>query len=228
MSKCPNCGTINDDTNQFCQNCGSKISQSQNYYPAPNTNPGTIEITLNDLNNTPAPNNNRFNNQPVNYNAKPMNNNVGYNQPMNYNQGYNQNYNNQPMNNNFNQQGNNNSDPNNLNIMGMIPEASLMEINTIKSLVTKMSPDRAKSFLMDYSSQRKSYSTALILCILGLFLPLGIFRFYVGNIGIGVIWLLTFSLMWLGAIIDIFTYKSTTEQVNIKLAHQLSFTYQNI
>ena len=55
--------------------------------------------------------------------------------------------------------------------------------------------------MADVEISGKSRLVALLLCVfLG---ELGIHRFYVGKIGTGILWLLTFGLLGIGAIVDL-------------------------
>tara|TARA_B100000586_G_C19781903_1_gene290431 strand:+ start:24 stop:236 length:213 start_codon:yes stop_codon:yes gene_type:complete len=49
-------------------------------------------------------------------------------------------------------------------------------------------------------NSEKSFVATLILCIL--LGGLGVHRFYVGKIGTGVIWLLTFGILGIGVLVD--------------------------
>ena len=49
-------------------------------------------------------------------------------------------------------------------------------------------------------NSEKSFVATLILCIL--LGCLGVHRFYVGKIGTGVIWLLTFGILGIGVLVD--------------------------
>ena len=50
-------------------------------------------------------------------------------------------------------------------------------------------------------NSEKSFVATLILCIL--LGGLGVHRFYVGKIGTGVIWLLTFGFLGIGVLVDV-------------------------
>lgn len=50
-------------------------------------------------------------------------------------------------------------------------------------------------------NSEKSFVATLILCIL--LGGLGVHRFYVGKIGTGIIWLLTFGLLGIGVLVDL-------------------------
>ena len=60
----------------------------------------------------------------------------------------------------------------------------------------------------------KKNSTAFGLWILGLFGLCGLHRFYLGQTGTGLLWLLTFGLFGIGQLIDLFRLKSLVSEAN--------------
>lgn len=63
----------------------------------------------------------------------------------------------------------------------------------------------------------KSKGTAYLLLAPGLLLICGLQRFYLGKIGTGLIWLLTFGLLGFGQIYDLFTLGNQVDMANMKL-----------
>ena len=63
----------------------------------------------------------------------------------------------------------------------------------------------------------KSKGIAYLLWLVSFFGLLGIHRFYLGKIGIGLIWLFTGGVIGIGALIDLFTLGSQVDQYNTKI-----------
>jgi TM2 domain-containing membrane protein YozV len=70
----------------------------------------------------------------------------------------------------------------------------------------------------------KSALVAFILWCFGLFGFCGLHRFYVGRIGTGIVWLLTFGLLGIGQLVDLFLLGSMTREANM---HQLVGSLQS-
>jgi len=83
-------------------------------------------------------------------------------------------------------------------------------------LLANMTDEQREQFMAQYDSKKKNRTTAFLLAFfLG---GLGIGRFYIGNVGIGVLKLLTGGVFGILAIVDWFLIWGLTDKVNFKLA----------
>lgn len=89
------------------------------------------------------------------------------------------------------------------------------ELLELKQLTQGYSEDKLKNFLTLYKSKRKDPQTGMILGIVPFVVGLhGIQRFYYGNIGMGILYLLTFGLCSIGTIIDLINNKKMALAAN--------------
>ncbi len=107
-------------------------------------------------------------------------------------------------------------------VLQLFPEAEGEEQLLLSGLVSDMTDNQAQTFSVAYRAQRKDPTTTLILTVLGFVILAGIGRFYIGSIGMGILYLLTGGLCYVGTIIDVINYKKITFQVNLLKAQQIA------
>ncbi len=64
----------------------------------------------------------------------------------------------------------------------------------------------------------KSVGFAYLMMLFSLAGIFGVQHFYLGKVGRGLLWLFTFGLLGIGALVDLFTLPSQTRQVNAQIA----------
>ena len=95
-----------------------------------------------------------------------------------------------------------------------------IEISQVALLKKDLSNEERMQFDMQFAGQRKTPTTALIFSFfLG---GLGIDRFYIGNVGLGIGKLLTLGGIGIWAIIDLFLIMGATRRHNIEIARQIN------
>jgi TM2 domain-containing membrane protein YozV len=103
-----------------------------------------------------------------------------------------------------------------LSLPGISPE----EISFLQQATTELTDDQKKYFFMLYSGKRKSPQDMLIFCLVGVFLVPGLQRFIVGQIGMGILYLFTVGLCFIGSIVDLVNHKTLTLEFNKKMAYE--------
>ncbi|RZK49066.1 MAG: TM2 domain-containing protein [Pedobacter sp.] len=98
-----------------------------------------------------------------------------------------------------------------------LPGITPQEYSNIKSAVNGLNEQQVRAFLMIYSGKRKSPSDMLLFSLLGLFLVPGLQRFIVGQIGMGILYLLTIGLCFIGSIIDLVNHKDLAFEYNNRM-----------
>lgn len=99
---------------------------------------------------------------------------------------------------------------------GITPE----ELGFLQQGTAELNDEQKKYFYMIYSGKRKSSQDMLIFCLVGLFLVPGLQRFIVGQIGMGILYLLTIGLCFVGSIVDLINHKSLATEYNRQMAYE--------
>ncbi len=107
-------------------------------------------------------------------------------------------------------------------VLQLLPELQGNEMAFVQSIINNMTDVQAQIFANAYRSRRKSEETFLIAAILGLVLIAGIQRFLKNEIGMGLLFLFTAGLCFIGTIVDIIRYKELAYENNQKVAIELA------
>ncbi len=103
-----------------------------------------------------------------------------------------------------------------MSLPGITPE----EYAYLQQATTGLNEQQFRTFLMVYSSKRKNPSDMLIFCLIGLFCIPGLQRFIVGQIGMGILYLVTVGLCFIGSVIDVVNHKVLAFEYNQKMAFE--------
>lgn len=106
------------------------------------------------------------------------------------------------------------------NVLRHLPELEGMELGYIQGLMKSMDEDQASLFAQVYRARRKDAQLILILTLVGFFGFAGLHRFILGQVGLGILYILTVGLCFIGTIVDLVNYKSLAYEYNIKVAHE--------
>lgn len=105
-------------------------------------------------------------------------------------------------------------------VIKYLPELDGDEQVTVARLLTDMTEEQAEHFSHVYRQRRKDESTTLLLTAVAFLGVAGLNRFYLGQIGMGFLYLVTVGFCLIGPIIDIFNYKSLVGRHNSAKAHE--------
>jgi TM2 domain-containing membrane protein YozV len=100
------------------------------------------------------------------------------------------------------------------------PGISPEEISFLQQGTADLTEEQQKTFFMVYSGKRKSPQDMLVFCIIGLFLVPGLQRFIIGQIGMGILYLFTVGLCFIGSIMDLVNNKTLALEYNQKMAYE--------
>ncbi len=101
-----------------------------------------------------------------------------------------------------------------------LPGISPEELGYIQQAISQLTENQQKYFYMSYSTKRKSPQDMLIFCIIGTFLLPGFQRFMVGQVGMGILYLFTGGLCFIGSIVDLVNHKTLALEFNQKMVYE--------
>jgi TM2 domain-containing membrane protein YozV len=105
-------------------------------------------------------------------------------------------------------------------ILQHIPELEGDEYMWVERLTEQMDENQLRQFAGIYRSRRRDPQNVMIFSVIGLvFLP-GLQRFYLGQIGMGILYLFTVGLCFIGSILDLVNYKAKAFEYNQRVADE--------
>ncbi len=113
------------------------------------------------------------------------------------------------------------------NAFQLMPSLEADEMAFVQMLIKDMSENQAQQFAMSYMSRRKDPSNMLLFTLLGFLWIAGIQRFVLGQIGLGIIYLITVGLCFIGTIVDLINYKKLAFEYNTKQAQEVATMMRN-
>jgi len=108
-----------------------------------------------------------------------------------------------------------------------LPELQESERTYVQSLVGQFSHEQLETFAALYRQRRKDPQTVLLAAIVGLVAIPGFQRFWVGEVGVGIVFLCTAGALCVGSICDLVQYKTLALLYNQKVAREVATTMQS-
>ena len=105
-----------------------------------------------------------------------------------------------------------------------MPELQDPERSYLQNLVGRMSHEQIQIFATAYRQRRKDPHTVLVTAIIGLVAIPGLQRFWLGQVGAGLLYLFTWGLLLIGSIADLVNYKRLTLVYNERVAQEIATT----
>ena len=103
-----------------------------------------------------------------------------------------------------------------------LPELDEPERSFIEHLTAGMSHEKIQQFAVAYRQVRKDPQTLRLMAIIGIVAIPGLHRFWVGQIGIGFLYFLTWGLLLFGTITDIVKYRELAFSYNRQIARRVA------
>ena len=109
-----------------------------------------------------------------------------------------------------------------------LPELDETEKLYIEDLVQGLSREQAQLFAGAYRQRRKDPHTVLLTAIVGLVAVPGLQRFWLGQVGMGFLYLFTWGFILVGTIADLVRYRTLAFNYNQEIARQIVANIQGL
>jgi TM2 domain-containing membrane protein YozV len=106
------------------------------------------------------------------------------------------------------------------NLINLIPSSEGEELVYLQALTRQLTDEQLMNFIAVYNGKRRKSDQILIGCVLGFVCVGGIQRFMVGQNGMGILYLFTGGLCFIGTIMDTINHKRLTFEYNQKMASE--------
>lgn len=115
----------------------------------------------------------------------------------------------------------------NRRFLPLFPKITVDEYTFLEPYLERLTEEQAKDFLRIYNESRLDPQMFVLLAALGFVFTPGIQRFYIGHWGMGLLYMFTCGLFWIGNIYDLVTGKDKVLEVNREKAWAVFSNFGN-
>lgn len=108
------------------------------------------------------------------------------------------------------------------NVLEHLPEIEGDEQFYVAKIINDMPEEQAGQFARIYRERRREPTVILLAVLVGFFGVAGVQRFLIDEIGMGLLYLFTAGLCFIGTIVDVINYKSIAFRYNRKQADEVA------
>ncbi|HOX78539.1 MAG TPA: TM2 domain-containing protein [Bacteroidales bacterium] len=114
------------------------------------------------------------------------------------------------------------------NLFQYLPELQGRELVYVQGLVKDYTDNQLMNFANIYRSRRRDPQIILLTGLLGFVGISGVQRFLVNQIGMGILYLFTAGLCFIGTIIDLINYQDLAMEYNMNQANEAAMLVKNL
>jgi TM2 domain-containing membrane protein YozV len=114
------------------------------------------------------------------------------------------------------------------NLFQYLPELQGRELVYVQGLVKEYSDVQLMNFANIYRSRRRDPQLILLTALLGFVGISGVQRFLTNQIGMGILYLFTAGLCFIGTIIDLINYQDLAMEYNMQQANEAAMLVRNL
>ena len=106
------------------------------------------------------------------------------------------------------------------NFFQFLPELQGRELMFVQGLTKDYDDQQMMNFANIYRSRRRDPQIILLTTLLGFVVVAGVQRFLTNQIGMGILYLFTAGLCFIGTIIDLINYQDLAMEYNMRMANE--------
>jgi len=104
----------------------------------------------------------------------------------------------------------------------ILPELDLQEMNYIQSIVRNFNEQQLVNFATIYRTRRRDPQIILLTALLGFVGIAGVHRFLMEQVGMGILYVFTGGLCFIGTIVDLVNYRQLAFGYNVRIANEVA------
>lgn len=104
----------------------------------------------------------------------------------------------------------------------VLPELDMQEMNYVQSLVKNFNDNQLYNFANMYRARRRDPQIILLTALIGFLGIAGVHRFLTNQIGMGILYVFTGGLCFIGTIVDLVNHRQLAAEYNYQVANEVA------